>query len=57
MQNLYAALAAAHPGFDVLDVKFMANLGEAADQKADELDSQFGTAVTNAENLELDQLV
>lgn len=48
MQNLYEALGKAHPGFEVVDVKFMFNPGDADDQKPNDLDPLFSTAVENA---------
>ncbi|WP_168173897.1 hypothetical protein [Thioclava sp. DLFJ5-1] len=49
MERLFQAIREQHPGFDVLDVKLLANQHEVADQDATELDSAFAVAVNNAE--------
>ena len=48
MQKLYQALGDAHPGFEVLDVKFMFNPGDADDQKATDLDPKFAASIKDA---------
>ena len=48
MQKLYQALGEAHPGFEVVDVKFMVNPGDANDQKSIDLDPLLATSVEKA---------
>lgn len=52
MQHLYEALTQAHPGFDVVDVKFLTNPSEADDQKAVDLDPKFAAAIETAVEVE-----
>jgi len=52
MQKLYEALAEAHAGFEVLDVKFMFNPGDADDQKATDLDPKFAAAIEKADEVD-----
>ena len=54
MQNMYQALAAAHRGFEVVDVKFTANLHEADDQQVAELDAAFADAIATSKEVGLD---
>lgn len=48
MDKLFQAIREQHPGFDVLDVKLLANQHEVADQDAAELDGAFAVAIENA---------
>ena len=48
MDKLFEAVRHQHPGFEVLDVKLLANQQEVADQDAAELDDAFAASVTAA---------
>ena len=48
MEKLFQAVRERHPGFEVLDVKLLANQYEVADQSAAELDASFAEAVKTA---------
>jgi hypothetical protein len=49
MDKLFAAIHRQHPGFEVVDVKFLANQVEVDGQGADGLDEAFAVAVDHAD--------
>lgn len=49
MEQLFQAIRDQHPGFEVLDVKLLANQHEVAGQDANELDEDFAKAIRQAE--------
>ncbi|WP_425051515.1 hypothetical protein [Psychromarinibacter sp. S121] len=49
MEKLFQAIRDQHPGYDVLDVKLLANQHVVADQSATELDDAFSDAILAAE--------
>ena len=49
MEKLFAAVRDQHPGFEVLDVKLLANQHEVDGQAADQLDDMFAHAIRNAD--------
>jgi hypothetical protein len=56
MEKLFAALAEQHPGFSVVDVRFLADNSRADNQNPDELDQQFADAISGATDLDLTAL-
>lgn len=49
MEKLFAAIRDRHPGFEVVDVKLLANQHEVDGQDASELDEQLARAVREAD--------
>lgn len=49
MEQLFDALHRQHPGFEVVDVKFLVNQLEVGGQDPDELDAMFAKAVAEAD--------
>lgn len=49
MEKLFAAICEQHPGFEVVDVKLLANQHEVNGQDSAELDEQFAKAVREAD--------
>lgn len=48
MEKLFAALQEQHAGFDVVDVRFLANQPEVNGRLASEMDEEFAAAVREA---------
>jgi len=51
MNKLFDAIRNQHPGCEVVDVRFLVNLFDVADQDVDKLDDGLATAVTEAVEL------
>jgi hypothetical protein len=56
MQHLIAALEARHPGCKVVDVSFLVNPSEVANQPVEELDLALADAVMNAVEVSVQDL-
>jgi hypothetical protein len=56
MEKLFAALQEQHPGFDVVDVRFLANQPEVNGRQALEMDEDFAKAVREATPLDIGSL-
>jgi hypothetical protein len=48
MENLFAALRGLVPGSEVLDVRFLTNPAEVADQNVDEIDRALAECLRDA---------
>jgi hypothetical protein len=56
MEKLFAAMQEQHPGYELLDVRLLANQNEANNQDLSQLDEQFAVAVNAAVDLDLGTL-
>lgn len=56
MEKLFSAIRDQHPGFEVLDIKLLANQLEVDCQDASVLDDQFELSIRSATELCLDDL-
>lgn len=53
MNLLFDAIREQHPGFEVMDIRLLADQNKVADQDADELDAKFAQAIKSAERKHL----
>ena len=54
MNQLFDALRQRHDGYDVVDLRLLANAHEVNGRSASELDPEFADAVKNAVELDLE---
>lgn len=57
MEKLFAALQAKHPGYQVVDVRFMVEGSEADGRPASELDGAFARAVSAAKRVTVESII
>lgn len=55
MNQLFAAIREQHPGFEVMDVRLLANQNEVDNQDPEQLDVEFAAAVRSAEEMQIGQ--
>lgn len=52
MEKLFAALHEKHPGYKVVDVRFLIDFNEADGRRAVDLDEAFAKAISKAERID-----
>lgn len=57
MDKLFAALRERHPGFSVVDVRFLVAQGDADGKTGPDLDEAFARSVFNAKRVDVEQAV
>jgi hypothetical protein len=53
MEKLFAALRERHPGYDVVDVRFLVDQNKVDGRPAEELDDAFAKAIRKAKRVDL----
>jgi hypothetical protein len=53
MEKLFAALRERHPGYDVVDVRFLVDQTQVDGSPAENLDSAFAEAILKAKRVDL----
>jgi hypothetical protein len=53
MEKLFAALRERHPGYDVVDVRFLVDQSRVDGRPAEELDGAFAEAIQKAKRVDL----
>lgn len=53
MEKLFAALRERHPGYDVVDVRFLVDHNHVNGRSASALDRAFAKAISDAERIDL----
>lgn len=53
MEKMFAALRERHPGYEVVDVRFLVDQHEANGRPAQELDKAFAKAIRIADRIDL----